>query len=111
LQQQRQTGSSLSIVLPFISVFTVSMSFSSLMVLGFLRVSDRRTALAAATIRVRNPAELQALSRHCAANYMSETWTCASALRESHLGSAYSKQLDCNLEDDLAAGMSRYFTG
>jgi len=38
------------IVLPFISVFTVSMSFSSLMVLGFLRVSDRRTALAAATI-------------------------------------------------------------
>jgi hypothetical protein len=50
LQQQRQTGSSFSIVLPFISVFTVSMSFSSLMVLGFLRVSDRRTALAAATI-------------------------------------------------------------
>jgi hypothetical protein len=68
-------------------------------------------ALASATIRVRNPAELQSLSRHCAANYMSETWTCASALRESCLGPGYSKQLDCDLKDDLAAGMSRYFTG
>jgi hypothetical protein len=60
---------------------------------------------------VRNPAELQALSRHCAANYISETWTCASALGGSYLGSGYSKQLDCDLEDDLAAGMSRHFTG
>jgi hypothetical protein len=50
LAAAKANGSSLSIVLPFISVFTVSMSFSSLMVLGFLRVSDRRTALAAATI-------------------------------------------------------------
>jgi hypothetical protein len=61
--------------------------------------------------QLETPPNCKLYPRHCAANYMSETWTSASALGGSYLGSGYSKQLDCDLEHDLAAGMSRYFTG
>jgi hypothetical protein len=72
---------------------TKAMTYKDLMVTG-LRIANREAGKPA------NP-KLMLL--------YSETQTSSSALREPHPGSAHSKQLDCSLEDDLAAGMSHYF--